>query len=224
MNLESLQSRRAWLAGGAVLAVLIVAASYFLVILPKLAAASDTRAQARDNDVTNSRLVTRRAALARQERGIATMRADLSAALTALPSTSALPEFTHEATHAATATGVTLQNISIGSLTPVAPTAAAPAATDSATSATATTTPAAGSTASSATQYQISVTLTTSGPTDKQLAFVKAVQNGSRRALITSTSFSGTGSKIGLTTQLNIFTATMSDQQVAQLRKLLVAG
>ncbi|WP_375496748.1 hypothetical protein [uncultured Jatrophihabitans sp.] len=227
MNLETLQSRRAWLASGAALAVLIVAVSYFLVILPKLGAASDTRTQANDTDVANTAVLARQSVLARQQRGIAAMRADLAAALTALPATSALPEFTNEVTQAAATTGVTLQNISVGTPAAVVSAAAAPAspaATDSATtSSTTSTASAAGPTPSSPAQYQLNITLATSGSTENQLAFVKKIQNGPRRALLTSSSFTSTGSKVVMTSQLTIFTSPMSEQQVAQLRKLLAA-
>ena len=214
MNLESLQSRRAWLAGGAVLAVLVVAASYFLVILPKLSSASDTRTQASDNDVSNTQLVARQGTLARKEKNISAMRASLASALNALPPTSALPEFTHEVTQAAASTRVTLLTIGIGTVTAVTSTSAAPAAS------TASATPAAASSA----QYQVGVTLTTTGSIGNQLAFVKAIETGPRRALLTSTSFSGIGNQTSLSAQLNIFTTAMTDQQVAQLRKLLTAG
>lgn len=217
MNLASLQSRRAWLAGGALVALLIVAISYLLVIAPKLGDASDTRAQARDNDAQNLTLASRHGALVRQQTGLPAMRTELAAALQALPATSALPEFTHEVTRAAAASGVTLSNISINGLTPVTSPSAAPAPTGS------TTTPVAAA-APTVSQYQVGVTLSTSGPTPNQLAFVKAVENGSRRALVTSTSFTGNGSKASLTSQLTIFTAPMTTQQIAQLRALLGSG
>ena len=221
MNLESLQSRRSWLAGGALVALLIIAVSYFLVISPKLGDASDTRSQAQDNDVLNVSLASRHGALVRQQTGLPAMRAALAAALKALPPTSALPEFTHEATQAAASTGVSLRNISISALTPVTSTSAAPASSAPASS---TTTPTTGSAPATPSQYQVGVTLTTSGPTDKQLAFVDAIENGPRRALVMSTSFTGTGSKASLTSQLTIFTAPMTTQQIAQLHTLLGSG
>ncbi len=223
MKFESLQSRRTWIVGGVVIALLMAVASWSLVISPKLTSTSTTRAQTADNDLANNRLIARHGTLLQDERNVGSLRSKLAAALTALPATSALPEFTHEATAAATTTAVALQNINIGTLSPVTSTAAPTPAASTAPaseSESATTSPAAGS-PSTASIYQAGITLTTSGPIKNQLAFIRAIQNGPRRALLSSSAFSGLGNNVTLTTQLNIFTAPMTTQQLAQLRKLL---
>ncbi|WP_375480185.1 hypothetical protein [uncultured Jatrophihabitans sp.] len=230
MKLESLQSRRTWIVGGLAVAILLVAASWLVVIHPKLSSASDTRAVADNNDVQNTQLMAKNSKLAQQQRNIGSLRNGLTAALAALPPTSALPEFTNEVTRSAVAKSVTLTNIGIGALAPVAaaaPVTPTPAATSTSTDPTTSAGAASGAAATTTpavSQYQINVTLTTSGPLTRQLGFLRAVENGARRALITSTSFSGAGDTTTLTTQLNIFSAPMSADQVAQLRKLLTTA
>lgn len=229
MKIAAPQTRRSWIAGGAAVALLLVAVSW-LMIHSKLASASDTQSQAENVEVGNSQLIAKSAKLAQLQRNIGASRAQLSAALDALPPSSALPEFTNQVTQTAAHNAVALSNIAIG--TPSAVTAPAPAAPT--TPGSATQTPASsGATASTGTpvpaaapgQYSVGVTLTTVGTLPHQLAFIHALETGKRRALITSTLFGvaqgGTKGKVSVTTQLNIFTAPMSATQVAQLEKLL---
>ena len=226
MKFESLQSRRSWVLGGVGAAVLLVAIGWLLVINPRLASAGDTQSQADDNDLQNSQLIAGNHKLAESQRNMNALRTNLVRALEALPAVSDLPDFTHELTTTASATSVTLSNIGISSPTPVTnaavapttPTAADGSATPATTSSATPTAPAAPS------QFQISVNLTTHGPLINELEFLKALQHGPRRVLVTSTSFAGTGPKLALTTQLTIFTAPMSTDQIAQLRKLLTTG
>lgn len=232
MTIESLQSKKPWILGGVGAALLLIAVSWLFIIQPRLTSASDTQAQADNTDLQNTQLIAANHKLAESQRTMGTLRAKLVLALSALPATSALPEFTHEVTATAAATSLTLSNISIGAVAPATAAAAAPTTAPTPTDATASATPApapapapgASTGPAAPAQYQVNVTLTTQGPLVNQLEFVKTLQHGARRVLVTSTLLSGAGSKLVVTTQLNIFTAPMSTQQIAQLRKLLTTG
>lgn len=237
MNSSSLQDRRVWIGGGCVAAVLILAAAWFLLINPELSSAKQARSQAKTTQGQNDSLAANNAKLAEQYRGISTLRGSLARAIAALPPTSGLPAFTQEVTRAATAQRVKLTTITVGAATPAVSTAATPATTAPAASGnsgagaattTAPTTTAGTPAAAGGGQFSFQITLTTQAPTSRQLAFVKALENGPRSALLTSTQISSTGSgkqtaatATTMTTQLTIFSAPMSAPQLKQIDTLL---
>ena len=240
MNSAALQDRRVWIGGGVLLAVVLVAASWFLLISPERSSASDLRSQAANTDVQNSVMASKNAKLAKQNANIKGLRAKLVKAVDSLPPTSGLPEFTREATAFAKAAGVKLTGITIGGVSSVSGVAAPTTPDTSGEDSTAT--PAPSPTASSPTpapggvvtttasgQYSISVTLVSQGSLVHQLTFLHALEVGPRRVLVTSTQMgisassriSSVDASTSMTAQLNIFSAPMSASQLASLNKLL---
>src|SRR6478752_3149796 len=105
------QSKRLWLGGGAVVAVVIVLIGWFGVIGPELSAAAATRDQADSARMQNVTLQAKNTKLKAQNDDVATLRASLANALAALPSDGGLPEFTRQISAQATSTSVVLTSI-----------------------------------------------------------------------------------------------------------------
>jgi hypothetical protein len=214
MNL--LQDKRAWLGGGALVALLIVVVSWFMVISPELSAAAALRTQATDADLQNSVTQGKVAKLRLQAEHLGELTTSLASALEALPTSSGLPAFTRQLSAQGTLSHVDVTSIVIGSISSVnadgatgtTPTTTTPAPTATAANA--------GST-SAGSVYAIPVTVISSGSLTHELAFLKAIQTlGPRRALLTSTQFApGGGGAQGasidrsatVTVQLTVFSA-----------------
>jgi Tfp pilus assembly protein PilO len=204
------QDKRLWLAGGALAAVVIVAAGWFLFISPKLSSASSMRSQTSSTEDQNNTLQSKTTELQKESQNLGTLRGQLQTALAALPTDSGMPQFTDEVTTLAAANHVKINSIAVGGLA-----SAGGAATGS-------------GVVSSV--YSFPVTIMSSGPVKQQLAFVTAVEHGARRALVTSSQVnvaSGAGSVdtgVDLTTQLTLFSQPQTPTQIAQLKKLLAAN
>jgi Tfp pilus assembly protein PilO len=216
MNTNSLQSKRFWLVGGLVVALLIVAASWLMIIHPKLAATSSLHSQTQAEQLQESVLLAKTAKLKKQSENITALRADLAKSVAALPSDSGLPAFTQQLSAEASTYHVTLTSIVIGSITASTSTAGA-----------------SGSTVATGTTvggiYKIPVTIISTGTLADQIAFLNAIETGPRSALITSTQLAVGGGAVvasidagaSVTTQLAVFSAPQSPQQAAVLEKLL---
>lgn len=235
--MERLQDKRVWLGGGAVAALLIVAIGWFMFIGPELSSTSDLHAQAAATRQQNSQLQLRVKSLQVKSTQLDRYTKSLNDALAALPFDSGLPAFTRQLSSQAAANHVAVTSVAVGGITSVAPAVAtAPGTTDPASAtdptSTATTAPtpgAAGTTAAGG-LFSVQVTVQSSGSLAHQLAFLNDIRTaGPRRALLTSTQFTpGLGSKVAsidgsaaLTTQLTIFSAPQTPEQIAQLKKLL---
>jgi hypothetical protein len=241
------QDKRFWLAGGAALAVLILAIGWFGLISPQRSSTSSLRAEADSAQAQNTVLAAKVAKLKQQNDGVGELKTELRTALGALPFDTGLPTFTRQVAGQATRSKVALTSISVGT---AATTAGAPAATTgtgttgTGTTGTGTTgtgtTGTAGTGASGAgtaatgsgTVMAIPITLLSTGTSAHQLAFLKAVQvQGPRRALVSSTNLgggsAGGGSAVGksttMTIQMTIFTAPLDAAGRKQLLKLLSA-
>ncbi|PRY17913.1 hypothetical protein [Kineococcus rhizosphaerae] len=119
----------AWIAGTGVLAVLILVASYFLLLAPKRAEASDTVTQAAGVEQNNVTLAAETERLKAQFATLGEQRAQLAAIQSELPDSSQVPTLIRQFTAFAGATGLTVTEIAPGSLTPyVAPGTSADAA------------------------------------------------------------------------------------------------
>ena len=233
MNSSALQDRRVWLGGGFLVALVLIAASWFMLVSPELSSASDVRTQAAGINAQNDVAVGKNAKLAQQDRGFNILQRKLRAALNSLPPDSGLPAFTDEVTGLARATGVSLSGVNVGTISAVA--AAAPAApagsSPSSSSSTATPTTPTATTAGTTGggQFSIPVTLNTAGSYRHQTAFLTALQNGPRRALVISSqltvgaSHAATYSATTMVTQVTLFSASMSKGQIAQLKTILAA-
>jgi Tfp pilus assembly protein PilO len=233
MKSTALQDRRFWMGGGVVVALILIAASWFLLISPELSSASDTRSQAAATEQQNLTEANANAKLAAEDRNISLLKSKLLGAFYSLPSDSGLPAFTDEVASVSRFAQVGLTGVSVGSITPVVSTVPTPSSTSSSNqSATtdSTTNPAApGAAAVAGTQYMIPITITSAGAYAHQVAFIKQLQAGPRRLLVTSAQLtiaraSRTGSVDKGTTmssQVTVFTAPMASTQINQLKQIL---
>lgn len=246
MAVPVLQDKRLWIGGAVVVALVLAAVSWLMLIHPKLASASDLRSQTRDNDFQNTLTEGKNARLARQSKDMSGLQDSLVKAVDALPPNSGLPSFTRELSAFAADASVDLVSVNVGAVSQVsatgtssgAPSAAAtpaPAASSSSSATTpSTTTPGtASSPAAVATgPYSIAITVQSSGPLVRQLGFLKALEEGPRGVQVTSTQLTTSpGSRVAsvdaatqMTTQLTVFAAPMSPAQLTQLKTMLPAG
>lgn len=235
--MQLVQTRKAWLGGAGIVALLVVAASWFLLISPQFSDADSVRAQAQDVATSNIVLQGKIGKLHKEAQQLTTYQSQLRAALAQLPATPAIPTFTRQLTAQAQKAGITLTSITVSAPTAVAAGGAASANPAGATAPT-TSTPAAGASPAAATTggiYSSQVTLATTGSLKAQQAFVRAIQHtGPRTALVTSLQFSpgGAGSKgsslsidqaCTMTVQLTVFDEAVSTEQAALVQKLLSA-
>ncbi len=224
------QDKRVWLAGGAAVAVLIVAIGWLAVISPQLSSAKTLRVEADSARAQNSVLASKTAKLKRENDSVGALKTNLRAALAGLPFDSGLPTITRQFAAQATENKVALTSITFGTATSTTgPTAASTTAATTASAGSTGTAPSASAAAAPASVLSIPVTLLCKGTNKKLLAFLKAIQvNGPRRALVSATTLAGAGSTNGsidksanMTIQLSIFSAPMSAAARAQLAKLL---
>lgn len=242
--MDRFQNKRIWIAGGALLAVLIVAASWFLAISPERSAAQSSR-----DDAANSRLAAdvlrgKVHALQVKSRLLPKYTAALGKALETLPFDSGLPAFTRQVNAQAQQHNVQITSITVGAVAPLTPTTAAPSGDAGAAAGTdASTTPATDPTTASAAPgeaataspglYSIAVTLQSTGALSDQEALLSDIRlTGPRRALITSVQLaSAVAGKANTsidrsssaTVQASVFFTPQTPQQIAQLTKLLHA-
>ncbi|HEX8973548.1 type 4a pilus biogenesis protein PilO [Oryzihumus sp.] len=206
---------RLMLGGGVFAALAVLALSWLFLISPKLADASSlddqTDAATSQNDVLRARLVQ----LQHESSQLPQLQQQLQAAEAALPADSGMPDFIRQVNAQASAAGLT-----VGSITAAAPTtmtgtggSAAPTAAAPATGATGSGSGAKGSTAG---LYAIPVTISTTGPADRQQAFLRALQHvGPRTAVVSSAQLSPAGTAASgsidgsstLSVQLQVFVA-----------------
>lgn len=119
---------RVWVAGTLVLCLLLVVASWFLLISPKRAEAADLEQQAAGVQDSNLQLEARIAQLQVQFAELPSYQAELAALRQALPEDAALPTLVRDLDAMATAAGVSLMTLSPGTPVAVPTTAATPAA------------------------------------------------------------------------------------------------
>ena len=237
MDRALLQDRRVWIAGGVIAALILFAASWFMLISPKVDSTDSLNQQKGDAQTANDLLAAKNNKLARESRNLSALKAKLQQAVAGLPADSGLADFTREVTSAAATQHVTLTTIAITPPTAqTAAPAAAPAdssgtgATTSSPSATPSADPTAAATDTGAT-VSINATLTSSGSLPQQTAFLKDLQDGARRMLVTSSQVSvASGSRVSsvdsattMTTQVTIFTSPGTADDLAAL-KATVAG
>lgn len=239
--MERFQSKRVWLGGGAVAALLVVAVGWFMFIGPELSSAGDLRAQATETRQQNSVSQAKVKALQVKSTQLAKYTGALKAALSAVPADSGLPAFTRQLSAQASALRVSVGSVVVGGVSAVTDAASAAATTptagttgaasDSSTTTAAPATSVAPTSVSAAgSLFAVQVTVTSSGTLAHQLEFLKDIRTaGPRRALITSVQVApGTGTSAAsidgstaFTTQLTIFSAPQSPAQLAALKKLL---
>lgn len=226
MNSLNLQSRKAWLCGSALLALLIVLVAWFLAIGPKRSDASDLRGQVANAQVQNAQLQAQNSILVRKAQHLGVYQTKLAAALAALPSQSELSQFSQSLVDGARRTGVDLTSITVGSPAAVTPvTEATSEATESDTTSTdnsdTTAAPVPETTNSATGPLSTAFTLQASGTTAQDLSFLTAIRSGSRSALVSSAQFADGGNSVAMTAQVEVFSAPIPAAQLSQLHKLL---
>lgn len=199
------QSRR-WVAGAAAAMVLLVVASYFLLIQPKMAQASDLRSQKVSQQQANDQLRLDIAQLKSQNASLPARQAELAVIQQQLPASANLPTLIRNLTSIATQAGVTLNSIAPAAPQPVT------AAASVTTAGTAT----AGSTAATAGLFQIPVTIIVQGDYASAELFLQRVQTQMRRAFLVqalsigSASGTSTGTTTSTTSTPNGISITLS--------------
>jgi hypothetical protein len=215
--MDAVQEKRLWLGGGALTAVVVAAASWFMLISPELSSASSLHEQTDAAQLQNQMLQAQTAKLKKQSDHLDALTATLRAAVDALPLDNGLPEFTRQVSAQAKAAKVSLSGISVGTIGPAAG-AAGPAAAM------------ADAGGAAGKLYSIPITMIANGSYAHELRFLKEIQTtGPRRALVTSTQFApGSSSQVAsidrsatMTVQLTIFAAPRTPQAAAQLAKQL---
>lgn len=202
---------RFWLIGGGVVAVMIVLASWLLVISPVRADTQELRDDTEAVETQNVALEAKLNGLKEQDAHRDELIAGVRTSLAALPPDVALPAFNRQILNQASERGVELINITVGAATsPVQ----AGAPTDPAT-------PAAG-------QLAVPIVIQTKGPVLSQLYFLRDLQEvGPRLALVTSTAMTTEGQLdeaddvFTLTTQLTVFASELSESDREQLAEVL---
>ena len=207
----STRDKRLWLVGGVAALAVVALAAWLLLIGPKLTETRDLRSQTETVRSDNSTLAARTVELRRKHANLPELRADVTRALAALPSDSALPELSRQLSRQARENSVVLDSIQVAASTSAG---ADPAtgATDAAAPPGTVTTP---------------VTVLSRGSAVQQRAFLRSIQlDGPRRALVTSASLTATeGTSVdsgsSMTVQMTVFAAPLPAEQRTQLDTLL---
>ena len=178
---------RNWLIGG-LLALLVLAALLWLVLVgPEFDAAASTRASAADAAQQGQQLQAHVDQLRAQQSQLPALRQQLSAARAAVPSDSGADAFTRELSVAAAATHVKLTSISVG--TPAAMTGAGGQVTG---------------------VFTLAVSVVTTGEPSAQFAFLHALQNGARAALVTGAALAPPATTAGTTSAGTTMTVSLT--------------
>lgn len=217
-------SSRLWVAGGVVVALLIVVVNWFLFIGPTRSEAQTLRADTEVVEGQNAVLQAEVATLREQADNRGELESAVKVALSGLPAEVSLPEFNRQVLAQAAGRSVEVTNISVSPSTTVGQTTEAAAEEDGSdeTSTSDTTDPVPTTGALS-----VPVTIQTRGPALAQLRFLRDIQEiGPRRALVgsialTSEDDADTEELSTLTIQLHVFAAALSEGDRQQLAEAL---
>jgi Tfp pilus assembly protein PilO len=117
---------RKWTTGAAVLAVLILVATWFLLVSPKRGEATQLQADTAAQLNENSSLETQLSVLREQNKNLPKYQADLAGLYDQVPQTNALPGFVRQLSIAADRSGVTLDVLTPTPAVPLSVDGAAP--------------------------------------------------------------------------------------------------
>lgn len=198
----TLSGTRPWVIAGAVGAVLLLALTWVTVIGPTRSETSTLREDTVTVQQQNQLLTAQVARLRSRDEDRDLIEDKVGRLLRVLPDDAALPELNQQLVQLAAEQGVVLTSITVAAAT--APAAGVAGAVPS------------------AEVVSVPVTIQSTGPLVAQLAFVRDVQRtGPRAALVTSTSLSaldvGPGRGYTLTTQFTVFSAALSEADLALL-------
>jgi Tfp pilus assembly protein PilO len=182
-----MSSTRNWAVGTAVVSILLIVASWFLLIGPKRSEAADLKTQKVSQDSKNAQLQLDISQLKAQYATLPAKQAELEVIKRQLPDNPALPTMIRSLTSIATASGATLFEVSPGQ--PIKATVTAPtttgATTTGTTGTTGTTTGTGASTGASATNLvRIPLAVTVHGTYAECELFLQKLQTGMTRALL----------------------------------------
>jgi len=204
---------RGWVIVGVVVSVVVLAATWLLLIGPARSETATLRDSTSDVETQNSVLTAQNAALEAQASERSALGRRLAATLAGLPPNARIPVFSRQVAGQAERRGVELTGLSVG--TPTVP------GVDGA----------ADATAASAPLLAIPVTLTATGSAQAQLLFLSDLQQiGPRLALVTSTALApGQGAtdsgsiedSSSLTVQLSVFSHRLPQATRDQVASLL---
>jgi len=235
----SLQKRKTWLVGGAALAAVIAAASWFFVISPVMSDTDSVKSRTASAQQQNVLAQHKLRDLANSQSQIPRLQSDLVAALEALPMANGLPEFTRQLNRQAAAQHLRLNSLNVtgftaasadtgnSATTPTDSTATAGAGATPPTGTGATPPATTGTTVQVGGPVAIGVTVSSTGPVKAQLSLLRAIRlNGPRRALVTAVSLSSPQKAGGtvivtMTVTLTVFATPQSADDRAQIIKLL---
>lgn len=176
-----------WIAGTVILALLILVAAWFLLVSPRLESASTMETQRTEEQSRLDQIEIQIAGLARDFANIEEFRADLNLLREAIPGDERLAEVTRDLSRFASASGVTITNVSPGTpvltagavtVDPATDPAAAPAdpATGDAAAGGTTGTAAPADAAPPSLTYAMPVDVVTKGTYGQTLAFIDQIQ------------------------------------------------
>lgn len=179
-----LSTTRTWVTGTVVVALLLVIASWFLLIGPERAEAADTREQTVAAEEINAQLAVKLEQLEQQFVQLPAKEAELAAVRAAMPEDDALPELIRVVDGYAVDTGVTLTGFAPGTpLVPTADPAAAPVPAEG-TEGTTAADPAAPPAPGGLVTVDIPVTTTVVGNFFEVESFLQRLQTGTRAHLV----------------------------------------
>jgi Tfp pilus assembly protein PilO len=185
---------KTWLVVGMATAVVLLAASWLLLIKPQQSHTSQLKDQAANSaiEVTHRQHIL--ADLRRQNDSLASYKADLAKAEAALPSSDGIPDFLRATQAIGARTGVTVSTIAVQD--------PAPAAADG--------TDADSTSTDNPSTYQVVITMVASGSFNEMTAFLKQLQTGQPRAVLitvaaTSPATQGAASGISLNLTVKVF-------------------
>jgi Tfp pilus assembly protein PilO len=179
-----MSSTRNWAVGTAVVSILLIVASWFLMIGPKRTEAADLKTQKVSQDAKNAQLQLDISQLKAQYATLPTKQAELEVIKRQLPDNPALPTMIRSLSSVATASGATLFEVSPGQ--PIKATVTAPATTGATgTGTTGATNGAGAATGATATNLvRIPLAVTVHGTYADCELFLQKLQTGMTRALL----------------------------------------
>ncbi len=201
-------NRTTWIAGSALVALLLAAAAWLLVVSPRMSAISALNEEQLTTEDANSMLQIQVNSLVAD----AQRRDELTAQLTSLqaqfPSDVALPEFARLLDSLATDSGATVQSVTIGSPSEVSESAVLPDSPGGV-SAPALPAPPAG-------MFAVPVSLTVLGSFDQAQAYASGLQSGDQRLFLLSSLSWGTVDAEGTSTfDITGYAYVLNDQAAA---------
>jgi type IV pilus assembly protein PilO len=116
----ALRADRIWMIAGATATVLLVVASWFLLISPEYAAKDEVESQTADTQTQLITLRKRISELRKQQENLLPLKATLTKKQTAIPSDSGMPAFLNQLNKSGTDTDVAVTGISVGAPIPQA--------------------------------------------------------------------------------------------------------